>query len=165
MQPPTTATTGSADETTAPAAPTVDTPSQAPAKLPQLSLKIVLACAAAFLLFVASVSLLYYTWLPRQNPNAMIVIIGNAEVDGAEVTVDPIGGGASGFVTDTIKPADNHRLRFHVPPGLYHVKVVDRGNVILDEIAETRGYPPWGRRIRPREGGRSPSAPTTRFAP
>lgn len=163
MQPPTTSTTDATSETS-PAA-TLAVEHRTPGKLPRLSLKIVLACAAAFLLFVASVSLLYYSWLPRQNPNAMIVIIGNPEVDGADVTVDPIGGGAGGSMTDTIKPADAHRLRFHVPPGLYHVKVVDRGTVILDEIAETRGYPPWGRRIKPRDGGRPPNKSTSRPEP
>lgn len=163
MQPPTTATTGTTSEAAPAVAAAVDHPPHA--KLPRLSAKIVLACVAALFLFVGSVSLLYYTWLPRQNPNAMIIIIGNPEVDGAEVIVDPIGGGTCASMADTIKPADNHRLRFHVPPGLYHVRVVDRGTMILDEIAETRGYPPWGRRIKPRDGGRSPNAPTTRFVP
>ena len=146
MQPATTSTgTPAAGETTTPVD---DVPNPVP-KVPRPPLRLVLACLAALALFVGSVALLYYTWLPRQNPNAMLIVIGNADYEGAEVTVVPRGS-ASGAITAKIRPDDDYRLRFHVPPGLYSVTIRKAGRqTIVIENAETRGFPPWGIRIRP----------------
>lgn len=142
-------TTTTATTTTPAAVGEAQNPPPTPPKRSRPPMKVVLACLAALLLFVGSVALLYYTWLPRQNPNAMLIIIGNPDYDGAEVTVLPRGS-ASGAITAKIRPDDDYRLRFHVAPGLYSVTIRKPGrDTIRIENAETRGFPPWGIRIRP----------------
>jgi hypothetical protein len=92
------------------------------------STRVVFACILAMLLFVGAVVLLFQTWLPRQNPNTMIVIQGDERFDGAIVTVNPAAPGVE-KMTATITSEDNYRLRFHLPPGAYTVAIRLNGQV------------------------------------
>lgn len=92
------------------------------------STRVVFACILALLLFVGAVVLLFHTWLPRQNPDTMIVIQGDPRFDGAIVNINPIGTGAEPL-TATISGEDNYRLRFHLPPGAYNVVIRLDGRV------------------------------------
>jgi hypothetical protein len=156
MEPPTTSPSSSRGTVPA-AAPTVDAGRKLPpAKLPP---RILLACLAALVVFAGSVVLLYYTWLPRQNPNAMLVLIGDPDYAGATVTLVPIGS-AGGSITATFQPVDDYRLRFHVPPGLYHVTVEHRARTVLDADAEAQpGLPRWIRLPRPGRSNRAATGP------
>jgi hypothetical protein len=94
---------------------------------------IVVACIVALLVFVGAVALLYWTWLPRQNPNAMIVVQGNEQFLGAEITAEPMDA-TSPPVTAAMTDADNYRMRIHVSPGLYRVTIRQNGRVLaMDE--------------------------------
>ncbi len=102
---------------------------------PRTSPRIVLACAAAVVLFVGPVAMLYWTWLPRQSPSTMIVVQADASFDGAEVAAEQLGGGGAPLV-GRVASEDGYRLRMHVPPGIYRVTVRVAGKVVSVRQAE-----------------------------
>lgn len=107
----------------------------------RLSVRVVVACLGALLLFAGAVVLLFHTWLPRQNPNTMIVIQADERLDGAIVTVNPVMPGVPP-ITATITREDNYRLRIHVPPGPYNVAIRLAGRVLYAGVARPNAQTP-----------------------
>lgn len=105
------------------------------------SSRVVFACILALLLFIGAVVLLFQTWLPRQNPDTMIVIQGDPRFDGAIVSINPIAAGAEPL-TATISSDDNYRLRFHLPPGAYNVVIRLDGHVFSVGTATPQAMTP-----------------------
>jgi hypothetical protein len=66
-------------------------------------------------------------------------------------------------MTDSFTPADNYRLRFHVPSGVYQVAIRRGDHTVWAGDVETHpGHPPFLR--LPPLDGRS-KGPTTRLLP
>lgn len=90
---------------------------------------VIVACIFALVVFVAAITLLYWTWLPRQNPSAMIVVQGNEQYVGAEITAEPMDA-SSPPVTAKMSSLDDYRLRIHISPGVYRVTIRQNGRVL-----------------------------------
>ena len=110
------------------------------------------------ILSLLAISLLYYRWAKRPDPEAIIVVWAGDDRswDGATVTVR---GGSLGMpLKYTLRADENLIVRFHVPPGDYSVRVTDKDGRLLGE----RQSPPQ----RPLQAGliwwpfRAPAAAT-----
>ena len=85
------------------------------------------------ILSLLAISLLYYRWAKRPDPEAMIVVwaADDRAWDGATVTVR--GGSLGAPLAYTLRADENLIVRFHVPPGEYAVRVTDKDGHLLGE--------------------------------
>jgi hypothetical protein len=88
---------------------------------------IYLAIALAATLFIAIVAVLYWRSLHNSAHTALLIIEGDANFDGAVVTVESAGGPA---FSKTLGPDGRFNSRFILPPDIYVVKVRHQGRII-----------------------------------
>jgi len=88
---------------------------------------------ATTILSVLAISLLYYRWAKRPDPEAMIVVWADDDKawDGATVTVR--GGSLGAPLTYQLRADENLIVRFHVPPGDYSVRVTAKDGHVLGQ--------------------------------
>ena len=97
--------------------------------------RVIAGCVAAALLFVGAVTMLYVKWIHADNPSCLIVVVGEEGLDDATVTVTPLHATHMQPLHAQFKEGFGHRLRFHVPPGVYSVTVRNAANELL--------FPAW----------------------
>lgn len=85
------------------------------------------------ILSLLAISLLYYRWAKRPDPEATIVVWAGDDRawDGATVTVR--GGNLGVPLTYTLTAEENLIVRFHVPPGDYSVRVTGKDGRVLGQ--------------------------------
>jgi hypothetical protein len=116
----------------------------------------VVATLAASAVFIAAVALLYAGWGGREQATGLIIVQGEPGLDAASVTLlRTTDRGAEKYLAAKFESAEDRRLRFHVPPGEYQIRVEIDGRTVLDK-----------QKVLATDGGSVPliniSAPATR---
>jgi hypothetical protein len=90
--------------------------------------------ALTTLISLVAISLLFFRWATRPEPEALIVVWAgqNEAWDGATVSVR--GGPLGSALTYVLRKDENLIVRFHVPPGAgYDVRVRDKDGRVVGE--------------------------------
>ena len=96
---------------------------------------VVAGIATAIFISLLAISVLYYTWYKAEDYDTTIVVWGWQNWEGATVEVT---GTAlpKGRLTRTLDEPDHMVIRFHVPPGSYHVRVEKDGQLIAERATD-----------------------------
>jgi hypothetical protein len=98
-----------------------------------------------------AIGVLYYKWYKdRVEPNQVIIAVwgpdgtkeGEASWDGAKVTVRGMTN-PDWVATDTLELKEHMLLRFHVPPGLYRVRVEKDGKMLAERESPQKSFLVW----------------------
>ena len=105
----------------------------------------------AMVISLLAIGVLYYKWYKdRVEPNQVIIAVwgpdgakeGEANWDGAKVTVRGLTN-PDWVATDTLDAKEHVLLRFHVPQGLYRVRVEKDGKVLSERNSPQKIFLVW----------------------
>jgi hypothetical protein len=91
---------------------------------------------AATLVAVVTIALLFSRWFRTDDASALIVVGLPADYDGALVVVS--GPALRNDLSATLSAAENMILRFHVPPGVYHVTATKPGKPVKETDSDPK---------------------------
>ena len=106
---------------------------------------------AALVISLLAIGVLYYKWFKdKVDSNQMIIAVwgpdgtkeGEANWTGAKVTVRGVTN-PEWVASDTLEEKEHVLLRFHVPPGVYRVRVEKNGKVLAERESPPRSYLVW----------------------
>lgn len=108
--------------------PSRDTPAA-----PERAWLIRLLIIAAAVLFIGTISLLYFRWLHIQEPTSVLVLNGTDALEGA--TVQLTGVNLADPITATFTESDRYTLKFFLEAGSYSISI-KRGGTLLQAPEE-----------------------------
>ena len=99
---------------------------------------IVLSIAMVAVLFVGMIGVIYYkSWLAGPTASALLLVVGTDKFDGAEVSVDQIGGALR---SERLQASNEYVARFPLPAGSYTVEIRLRGELVDHQPVKVGDY-------------------------
>jgi hypothetical protein len=108
---------------------------------PNLRRLVLIGCGLAVVVFITAIGVLYSGWFGHENPNALIVVQGEASIADAVVSVRPVDSDSRAALKAQFKAGVENRLRFHVPAGRYEISVKGEGLTFRPQQVDALGVP------------------------